>query len=220
MNMERTSRSQDAYQEILVMIGDGKLAPDDLLQEAPLGVVLGMSRTPIREALRRIEANELAHRKGRFLRVRGPTPEEISEIFVLLDLLEPYCIRPAAETVHGQAMAAGLLAYPDMLGAPEPICARTEIAVSRFLGETYTNSAIGQQVYELRCRLLPVGPALRGRAAHEALVAMLSAISKGNENLASQACHARLAAQATALLSAGLMGSKLNDIADEKGRQA
>ena len=91
------------------MIGDGKLAPDDLLQEAPLGVVLGMSRTPIREALRSIEANELAHHKGSFLRVRGPTPEEVGEIFVLLDLLEPYCIRPAAETVHGQAMAAGLM---------------------------------------------------------------------------------------------------------------
>jgi len=60
--MERTWRSQNAYQEILVMIGDGKL-----------------------------------------------TPEEVGEIFVLLDLLERYCIRPAAETVHGQAMAAGLM---------------------------------------------------------------------------------------------------------------
>ena len=114
--MERTLRSEDAYQEILVMIGNGKLmigngklAPDDLLQETPLGIVLGMSCTPIREALRSIEVNELAHRKGRFLRVRGPTPKEVGEIFVLLDLLKPYCIRPAAQTVHGQAMTTGLM---------------------------------------------------------------------------------------------------------------
>lgn len=196
------------------MIGDGALAPEDLLQEAPLGEMLGMSRTPVREALRRVEANGLAYGQGRFLRVRGPTAEEISESLVLLGLLEPRCASSAAETAHGQAMAAGLLIHPDLSGTCHPAGARTEIAVNRFLSEACSNSTIGQQVYELRCRLLPVSPVLRAEPVQEALNDMLSAISKGDQDKAGSACRARLADQETALARAGLLGTQPHGTSD------
>ena len=217
--MKRTSRSQDAFQETLVMIGNGSLGPDDLLQETPLGKLLSMSRTPVREAMRRVEAIGLAYRKGRFLRVHGPGTGEIGEIFVLLNLLEPVCARGAAETIHGQDLSTSLLARPDMSEDSNSVSVRTNIAVSRFLAEACSNSAIGQQVFELRCLLLPVGSVMRDRAARIALADMLSAIASGNNEKAAQACRDRLAIQAAELLGFDPTDPPPDGIRGEEGGQ-
>ncbi|MFD1911219.1 GntR family transcriptional regulator [Halodurantibacterium flavum] len=81
--------AQAAHARIITMILDGDLQPGDALQEARLGAVLGMSRTPVREAIKRIESEGLARQQGRFLRVRLPDPAEIDEIFWLRRLIEP-----------------------------------------------------------------------------------------------------------------------------------
>ncbi|OLP58026.1 GntR family transcriptional regulator [Xaviernesmea oryzae] len=77
------------------MILAGALKPGDLLQEARLGDELGMSRTPVREAIKRIEAEGLAVQEGRFLKVRTLTIPEVEEIFFLRQQLESYCARHA-----------------------------------------------------------------------------------------------------------------------------
>ena len=46
--------SQEAHRRIIAMIFEGALKSGDALQEAPLGEWLGMSRTPVREAIKRI----------------------------------------------------------------------------------------------------------------------------------------------------------------------
>ncbi|NKK75598.1 FCD domain-containing protein [Rhizobium leguminosarum bv. viciae] len=87
--------AQQAYGKIIEMILSGTLMPGDALQEAKLGETLDMSRTPVREAIKRIEAEGLAEQDGRFLKVRTLTVAEIEEIFFLRGVLEPYCIRQA-----------------------------------------------------------------------------------------------------------------------------
>ncbi|KQT64549.1 GntR family transcriptional regulator [Aureimonas sp. Leaf460] len=77
------------------MILSGSLSPGDTLQEARLGKALAMSRTPVREAIKRIEAEGLAAQEGRFLKVRRLTRLQIEEIFFLRAALEAACARQA-----------------------------------------------------------------------------------------------------------------------------
>ncbi|MCX8998377.1 GntR family transcriptional regulator [Rhizobiaceae bacterium BDR2-2] len=88
--------AKQAYSKIIEMILGGVLAPGDALQEAKLGETLDMSRTPVREAIKRIEAEGLAAQEGRFLRVRQLTRAEVEEIFFLRRILETYCAHRAA----------------------------------------------------------------------------------------------------------------------------
>ncbi|HUZ55728.1 MAG TPA: GntR family transcriptional regulator [Streptosporangiaceae bacterium] len=50
------TRAARAYHQIREMIFDGTISADSVLVEARLGELLGMSRTPVREALYRLEA--------------------------------------------------------------------------------------------------------------------------------------------------------------------
>lgn len=92
------SLARTAHRRIIGMILVGALKPGDALQEAALGEMLGMSRTPVREAIKRIESEGLAVAGGRFTRVRQLGMAEIEEIFFLRLELEPACARLAAAT--------------------------------------------------------------------------------------------------------------------------
>lgn len=85
--------AKQAYGKIIEMILAGALKPGDLLQEGKLGEELAMSRTPVREAIKRIEAEGLAVQEGRFLKVRTLTIAEVEEIFYLRRVLERQCAR-------------------------------------------------------------------------------------------------------------------------------
>ncbi|MFK3779545.1 GntR family transcriptional regulator [Agrobacterium sp. NPDC089420] len=91
--------AKQAYGKIIEMILSGALTPGDALQEAKLGELLDMSRTPVREAIKRIEAEGLATQEGRFLKIRRLRAEEVEEIFFLRQVLETHCARQAAAAV-------------------------------------------------------------------------------------------------------------------------
>ncbi|WP_138466637.1 GntR family transcriptional regulator [Poseidonocella sp. HB161398] len=86
----------EAHRRIIGMILEGRLPAGARLQEAALGQELGMSRTPVREAIKRIESEGLAVQEGRFLKVRRLPRAEIEEIFFLRLQLEPEATRAAA----------------------------------------------------------------------------------------------------------------------------
>lgn len=92
MNINRKSRmvTKDfAYLEIKKKIINGELKPDEDIVEENLAVELGVSRTPLREALHRLEYEELVVRKtnGR-LKVASISVKEAEGIFVVRSLLE------------------------------------------------------------------------------------------------------------------------------------
>lgn len=82
------SLAQQARAKIIEMIFSGTLKPGDALHEAQLSEGLAMSRTPVREAIKRMEYEGLLARDGRFQRVRLPSPGEIVEIFLLRTAIE------------------------------------------------------------------------------------------------------------------------------------
>ena len=75
--------SQEAHRRIIAMIFEGALKSGDALQEAPLGERLGMSRTPVREALQRLSRDGLVNILAR----RGVLVSEI-DLRAQLRLLE------------------------------------------------------------------------------------------------------------------------------------
>jgi DNA-binding GntR family transcriptional regulator len=80
-----------AYDSIKDGITSGVLAPGEWLREYTVASSLGLSRTPVREALRVLAAEgivELEHNRG--ARVIGWTSEDIDEVYRLRALLEGY----------------------------------------------------------------------------------------------------------------------------------
>jgi DNA-binding GntR family transcriptional regulator len=89
--------SARVYERLSEEIVSGQLAEGAPLVEATIAARYGTSRTPVREALRRLEQDGLVERGARGLRVRSRGPEEILEIYEVRILLEAAAARHAAE---------------------------------------------------------------------------------------------------------------------------
>jgi DNA-binding GntR family transcriptional regulator len=76
------------YAHLRQAILTGELPPGYALTETTLGEKYGVSRTPVREALRRLEQDGLAERGSRGMVVKGRSPEEILEIYEIRSILE------------------------------------------------------------------------------------------------------------------------------------
>lgn len=87
----------DVYQQLREAIVDGTLDADAPLTELTLAAKYNVSRTPVREALRRLEQDGLVERGARGMQVRGRSPEEILELYEVRITLEGAAARAAAE---------------------------------------------------------------------------------------------------------------------------
>ncbi len=87
---------KDAYHLILEAIDLGIYKPGDRLVESELAERFGMSRTPIREALQRLETQSLLERDGRSLIVATLDHNQMAELYVVRRELEGLAARLAA----------------------------------------------------------------------------------------------------------------------------
>ncbi|MBV9579665.1 MAG: GntR family transcriptional regulator [Chloroflexi bacterium] len=98
MAQRRLPHSEAVYAALKRDILRGALAPGAPLREEELGRSHRVSRTPVREALSRLETEGLAARHPRAgLMVSAPTLEEIIDLYVLREALEGLAARLAAE---------------------------------------------------------------------------------------------------------------------------
>ena len=86
----------DAYELILDAIDCGDFRPGCRLVESDLAERFGVSRTPIREALQRLETQSLLERDGRSLIVASLDHNQMSELYVVRRELEGLAARLAA----------------------------------------------------------------------------------------------------------------------------
>jgi DNA-binding GntR family transcriptional regulator len=84
------------YHDLLEEILQGDLEPGEILVESALGSRFGVSRTPIREALRMLEQDGVLERVNRGMRVRPTSAEEVLEIYGVRGTLEAEAARQAA----------------------------------------------------------------------------------------------------------------------------
>ena len=90
------SGNTDAYSMILDAIDTGIYRPSDRLVESELAERFGVSRTPIREALQRLETQSLLVRDGRSLMVASLDHNQMAELYVVRGELEGLAARLAA----------------------------------------------------------------------------------------------------------------------------
>lgn len=130
MNISPTADAPDAngavetaYRFIRQAIISGDLAAGETLQEARLAELIGVSRTPVREALSRLSNEGLVvlerYRRGQ---VASFTQEDVAEVFRLRAKLEGHAARRAATRIsdadiaHLEAVEAEMEAAFESLG--------------------------------------------------------------------------------------------------------
>lgn len=93
-----STKSDFAYTQLRVMILSGDFHPGQVLNQATLARTIGISTTPLREALRRLKSEGLveldAHRDAR---VTELSPEEARDLLEVRRSLDPLAVALAAE---------------------------------------------------------------------------------------------------------------------------
>ena len=101
----RSAAPGDAYGLILQAIDIGAYRPGDRLVESELALRFGVSRTPVREALQRLETQGLLARDGRSLIVASLDHGQMAELYGVRSVLEGLAARLAARHATEEEVA-------------------------------------------------------------------------------------------------------------------
>ena len=94
---DAVQRQQQAYAELKHRIMHGALPPGTQMLESDVAGLLGMSRTPVREAMIRLAEEGLIEVRPRHgMRVLGITVDDLEEIYAVRTPLEAAAVRMAA----------------------------------------------------------------------------------------------------------------------------
>jgi DNA-binding GntR family transcriptional regulator len=157
---KRTTLAERAYEEIRARIIDNRLAPGSPLDEEALMTELSIGRTPLREAVKRLESERLliiySHR-GTF--VPEVTIRDLREISDARRLLEGYAARRAAvptSDAHRERLLACLqeLQSLDARSASDliQVDARIHEAIYAAMGNRYIQESL-LQYFSLSMRM-------------------------------------------------------------------
>jgi len=114
MNMNPSNRSkkngisarEKTYEYLKSNILSGHFVPGERLAEEHLATELGVSRTPVREALHKLEQEGLIEPlESRGFRVPQDSPEEIEDLFDIRTVLEGYTLKIICERITDEQMA-------------------------------------------------------------------------------------------------------------------
>lgn len=185
---------KDAYQLILDAIDVGTYRPGDRLVENELADRFGVSRTPIREALQRMETQSLLIRDGRSLIVATLDHNQLAELYVVRSELEGLAARLAARhATPEEVRVLRAMTVEDQKALNDPAAlARSNRRFHKQLHLASHNRYLVQQldlVHRTMALLASSSLAVDGRGAtaleeHEDIVA---AIEAGDGNRAGEA---------------------------------
>ncbi|SEN79341.1 DNA-binding transcriptional regulator, GntR family [Paracoccus alcaliphilus] len=184
----------DAYSLILAAIEGGTYRPGDRLVESELAERFGVSRTPVREALQRLETQAMLVRDGRSLIVASLDHNQLAELYTVRAELEALAGRLAAR--HATPEEVRVLAHmlaEDQANAGDPeALARTNKRFHRQIHLASHNRYLVQQldlVHRTMALMARTSLAAEGRsetalAEHKRIV---DAIAAGDGQAADQA---------------------------------
>ena len=120
------------YQTLRHSILHGALAPGERLRSDALANELRVSRTPVREALRKLEAEGFVARLGSGLIVRELSEQDLTELFYVREALEGMAARLAAEN----ATPSEIVEIRELLEDMEAVRRRGDVdALRRLTGD-------------------------------------------------------------------------------------
>jgi DNA-binding GntR family transcriptional regulator len=92
----RVVLASHVYENLRTELAHGTIEPGAKLVEAEIAARLGVSRTPVREALRHLEAEGFVQREGAGLVAMPYDTEQALEVLLIRELLEPRCAETSA----------------------------------------------------------------------------------------------------------------------------
>lgn len=150
------SLSERAHRALMAMIVNGELAPNELITERQIAIQLGVSRTPLREAIRMLEGARLLERqRSGALVVRALPLEEFISILHVRRVLEGEAARlaagriPATELERLRARAQQVLDAPAEQELGEPAGGED---LHRLIAAAAGNPVLQEMIESLRTR--------------------------------------------------------------------
>ncbi|MGF1651136.1 MAG: GntR family transcriptional regulator [Hyphomicrobiaceae bacterium] len=190
----------DIFEIIQADILNGRLRPGDRLKEAELAERFGISRTPVREALGRLESRGLlAHEAHRGMVVAHLEPSAVAELYAMREILDGAAAGLAARYASEAeiaAMRAQIRRDRGLLGSPENLAVANRAfheAIQRAAHNRFLMKA-SSALSEALALLGPTTLSVEGRGAasldeHEAIV---DAIAKHDPNTAETAARTHI----------------------------
>lgn len=190
------------YERLRDEIVDGSLSPGEQLVEARIAEDLGVSKTPVREALIRLQRDGLVEIEPyRGARVLEPSGDDVREVLELRSLLECQIARDLAARRPADvldALEASIAESTDALSSGDGERLRDSLtAFSDLMAEACGSRRMAKLLEDLRSVLLLIGntslraPGREARsiAEHEAI---LAAIRAGDPDAAARATAAHI----------------------------
>jgi DNA-binding GntR family transcriptional regulator len=196
--------SDRAYAALRDEIVDGVLAAGTVLGEVEQSARLGVSRTPLREALSRLVADGLvAAHSGRGVVVTDVPVERIVDLFEVRGALEEQAARLAArrrDVAVFEELQAELRRAPELLDVDDPgrheyyaLVGRLDRAIDEAVQNPYLVATLaGVRTHVARIRRLSHDDPDRLREAAREHLMIVDAIVDGSESLAAHATQLHL----------------------------
>ncbi len=192
----------------------GKYEENEELREVAIGEEMGVSRTPVREALRQLELEGLIQiipNKGAY--VTGITEKDVKDIYMIRSLLEGLCARWATENISKEQMEeleenVYLAKFHAEKGHWEQL-AELDNRFHDIMYEACNSKMLEHQLkdfhqYVLRVRKKTLSSAVRGKKSNEEHEMIMEAIKAGNAELAEQLAHQHMINAYDNMVSNGL----------------
>jgi DNA-binding GntR family transcriptional regulator len=153
---------QIAYQRLQEAITHANLEPGDPLSETRISRALGISRTPVREALQQLAQEGLVQIiPGRAITVASPSMQDIFDAIHVRELLEPEVVRLAAEALPPQQREAMIGLTQEMEEAAKvgdrATWSKIDIKWHETLNNACPNRLLGQMTMQARNRMQKIG---------------------------------------------------------------
>ncbi len=105
--MDPKSHAAIAYEKLTDMISAGRIKPGERLPTIPLAKEFGISRTPVMEALKRMEGEGIVvFRSGNGAWVIDPSPQEVRDVYVVRATLEALALELSFEGIDAPTRIA------------------------------------------------------------------------------------------------------------------
>ncbi len=99
------SLADQIFEKLEYDILSGKYKRGEILTELKLSEELGVSRTPIREALRRLSQERIIEEVSKGSKVIGISPEDLDDIFKIRLQIEGICVASTARNITDEQLA-------------------------------------------------------------------------------------------------------------------
>ncbi|RZT27555.1 GntR family transcriptional regulator [Kribbella sp. VKM Ac-2569] len=219
MSQRRTERpgkarmSDVVYERLQGFLLDGEIQPGERIRVDELARRLGVSQTPVRESLNRLEAEDLVTKTHLIGYSATPklTPERFEDLFEARFLIEPYCSGLAAGRHRGgeaeriAAIAAEMRTRYQAGTMSYAAFARADAEFHEAVLAATGNSYFGEIFAKLHCHLQLFRLLRDSRVTEDALDEhdqIVTAIRQRSQESATDAMRAHLTASRTRLRTA------------------